>query len=117
MVDLSKLNFFSGVNYMKRHLPACGYFDINPGAFGTATRTVAHGLGYIPDFLVQGDLDGASLWSNNIPYAGMSGSGGTPNGYEVTAWIDENTLTIQVNNNTASSGARRVWYKVYKDYA
>jgi len=115
--DLSKLNFFSGVNYMKRHLPACGYKDVTIAAFGTTSFLVPHNLGYIPDFLVQGDLDGTSLWSNNIPYPGMSGFGGTKLGTELTTWIDETNLTISAYNETAGSVTRRVYFKVYKDYA
>lgn len=116
MVNLSKLAFWGGVNYMKRNV-VVGYEDFTLGAFATVAITVTHDLGFIPHYEVHGQRDGFTRnWARNRPYVGMGDFTGTPTEPEVQDWIDENHLTIQMTNPSGSTISRRQYYLIYKDY-
>lgn len=109
-LDLDKLNFYSGVNYMKRS-DKSGQSTIN-----TADRVVSHNLGYAPQFSYYAELDGDGfiwyggerVWSGTDSTAG----GGTAPPI-VEGWIDENNLTLHPSFFTA---ARAVYWLIYLDY-
>lgn len=116
-VDLSKLAFYSGVNYMKREDRALRYQDVSVAAFDDTTISVAHNLGHIPEVEVQAELtqDGM-IWSGNLPEVGMEGFY-TPAYPQLTWWVDTANLTITVSNPTGSGATVRVYYLIFKDYA
>lgn len=116
--DLSKLAFYTGVNYMKKEDREPRYVDITTNGSGVGTADIVHGLLFIPDFEVGGDLnDDDRIWTGTIPYVGQSGSGGgaTPVGAVMDSWITDTTLTIRLDG--AVSTTYRVWFQIYRDYA
>lgn len=120
-VDLSKLNFWSGANYMKRIADPTPYTDVTLAAFGSQTITVDHNLGNIPEYDVQAELEGtgvdAPIWTGTIPYVGMNQGAATPSHVNFNTWISTTALTIALNNPTGSSITVRVYHIIYKDYA
>jgi len=116
-VDLSKLQFYSGVNYMKREDRNVRYQDVTMAAYGSQTISVNHGLGHIPEVDVQAELtqDGM-IWTGNLPEPGMEGFY-TPSWPQITWWVGTADLTITVSNPTGSSATVRVYYLIFKDYA
>lgn len=117
MPDLSKLNFFSDVNYMKRH-SSTSHQSISVAAFSTGSLPpITHGQNFIPQFEVYGDLDNdGTLWARNKLYVAMENAATTPTSPQISAWIDERDLTIQVYNPTASTKVVPVYYVIYQDY-
>lgn len=108
--DLDKLNFYTGVNYMKRS-DKSGYSTIN-----SANVVVPHNLRYIPQFVYYADLDGDGIlwyggervWSGTESTSG----GGTPPPI-VDAWITETELTMDPFFFT---GTRAIHWLIYLDY-
>lgn len=117
-MDFKDIEFWSGANYMKRLTSAEGNQTVTVGANAHQTITVAHNLGHIPgEYLVQSDLASSGrIYTNNRPYQGMDNSSNlSPTAYLKT-YTDNNTLTIVVYNDTASSKTVNVSYVVYMDY-
>lgn len=116
-VDLSKLMFWSGVNYMKREDREVRYQDVVLNAFQTKTIDIDHDLGHIPEYDVWAELlaDGM-IWTGTLPEVGMSGFY-SPAYAQISDWIGTDTLTITVANQTGSGKTVRVYYLIYKDYA
>lgn len=115
MADLSKLNFLSSENYMKRH-PSTDHRNVTAGAGATTTFPVLHGQTFIPQFEVSGEVDGDGIiWARNKLYVGMEGAT-APSSPEITAWVDEQNLTISLYNPTVASVTRTIYYVIYKDY-
>lgn len=116
-VDLSKLAFFSGANYMKREDRSPRYQDVSLGAFGDQTITIPHNLNRIPEVDVQAELtqDGM-IWTGNLPEVGMEGFY-TPAYPQIVYWARANDLQITVSNPTGSGVTVRVYYLIFKDYA
>lgn len=118
MPDLSKLNFYSDVNTMKRD-PSSGHREITAGAFGSASLDVAHhveGTG-VPHFVVSAENDSAGIiWRRNKLYVDMENSSTSPTYPELSAWVTPTILTLTLANPTASSKTIMVYYVVYKDY-
>lgn len=121
-VDLSKLSFFSGVNYLKRSTDLVGNSLLALAGGGAAAEIVInHNLGYIPFFQVGADLtDDGTIWANDLvnEFTETSLSGYNPPYPTLGYYIDEFNLTIVLINNTspASTGSRRVWWAIYLDY-
>lgn len=123
MVDISKLGFYSELNYMKRSdtfgVDNLTYTSSFPGAMLTKT----HGLGYVPFFLAGVDLfnDGV-IWSNQIvyPYTESSSGGAVDVPPLFFVWGNADNIIINLRNGTdalVQSGSRKVYYGVYIDYA
>lgn len=104
-VDLDKLNFYSGVNYMKRLIS-------DSQSVESSRIDYNHGLGYVPQFVYYADLfNDGMLW-----YGGEgteSTSGGSVANPEIVAWARENTLSFYPYNYT---GSRTVYFVIYRDY-
>lgn len=108
--NLDKLNFYSGVNYMKRS-DKSGQSTIN-----TSDVDVDHNLGYVPQFAVYAELDGDGfLWhgGERVFEGTESTSGGGTYPPVVDAWSDENTLTMHPLNFLS---AEDVFWLIYLDY-
>lgn len=115
MPDTTRLSFYTGANYMKRLDVGSTYQDITLGSNASGNVSVAHNLGYIPDYETSAELlaDGM-IWKNNIPYVGMENNNSTY--IETEEWIDGSNLTVHVMNNTGGTLTIRVHYTIYKDY-
>lgn len=113
-VDLTKLAFYSGLNYMKR--------DYSSGSDDVAvsgTQTIGHNLGFIPFYEVHSEIDDVGIIWNNTKidqYTGTSLTGFTNDNPTLTTWTTDNTLTISLSNNAGASGTRKIYYLIYKDY-
>lgn len=121
MADLSKLNFDSEVNYMKRS-SISGSTPITLGSDGTETSyTVHHGLGYIPIIHVSYDASGNGIiWSGDKVnlYTDSSAGGLFAADPQLLYWVDTQDLTIEVVNNTdpVATGTRTIYWIIYLDY-
>lgn len=121
MSDIRKLYATSDNNYLKRIPYLVGTSAVSLGGFGTVgTIAVGHNLDYIPFFQIGCDIDNDGiLWSNNkVDSLTESSLGSNPPNVDLVYWITPATLTISIENNTspASTGTRRVWWVIYKDY-
>lgn len=122
-VDLTKLNFYSLANYMKRDAELCGSKTITLGSSGgTNTITITHNYGYIPFYEVYCNFTGGTvLWAGELinQYTETSISGGS---YVyppyLDSWVTTTTLTINLYDGTdpTQTGDRTVYYLIYKDY-
>lgn len=128
MPDLSKLNFYSDVNYMKRD-PASGGRTITLPAGGSTTSfdvgfSLETGAGKVPIYDVFAEIGGDGvLWNGGkiselTDQAFLSGLAADPTYPDISSWITGRTLTISVANltNPVASGTRRFYYLIYKDY-
>lgn len=119
--DLSKFNFYSGVNYMKRDVSIGTTLLTLGGAGTTVTHTVTHSLGYIPFYEVHAEIDNAEIiWNNTKIYysTDTSSGGGLEPQPALYSWITTTTLTISLVNQTTptASGTRRIHWLIYRDY-
>lgn len=115
MPDLSKLNFWSGANYMKRD-GSVPQYDITAGAGATVAHDVEHNLGFIPQYEVSGELDGLGIiWARNKLYVGMEGAT-SPTDPEISAWTTTTKLTLSLYNPTGAQVTRTIYFVIYKDY-
>lgn len=116
--DLSKLNFHTGINYLKRS-EFCGTSSINTAL--TTTLTIDHNLGYIPFFQVGAELNEAgTIWAggkiSELTDQGLlSGLGAPPTYIEIRSWSTTTQLTIKLSN-TASQVVPVYWW-IYLDYS
>lgn len=114
-VDLSKLIFYSGVNYMKRS-GFCDNTTITLG--GTTTTPVNHNLGYIPFYDVfMTDGDGV-LWNGSRveAYTGSATQAVWSGEPKLNDWTTTSTLTMSVSNAGSLTGTRKLYWLVYFDY-
>lgn len=119
--DLTKLGFYSALNYLKRSSFVGSEALTLASAGNSVQKVVNHALGYIPFFQVGADLtNDGTIWSNDVvnQYTETSLSGVDPPYPTLTYWCDAQNLTIDINNSTspASSGTRLVYWSVYVDY-
>jgi len=125
MSDLSKLNFTTAENYLKRS-EFCGSALLTLGGYGTAsTQTVDHNLGYVPLFDVYAELDtadeiiaGGEKVNSLTEQRALSGLSADPAYPFMRAWATTTQLTIRLENYTSptASGTRRVYWIIYQDY-
>lgn len=119
--DLDKLNFYSGVNYMKRsdksgHAP----MSIGPVA-NQGSKSIDHKLGYIPQYDFYADLlgDGTYWYGGEMVHEGtesISGGGSAP-APDINAYVTTDVLLFQSMNLTAGTiGDREVYWLIYLDY-
>lgn len=119
-VNLSKLAFYSGVNYMKRST-FVGSADLAlPAHGGSVSTTITHSLGYIPFFQVFSEIDATStIWtpSKLDKYTDSTLSSDTTDP-TLSSWPTTTTLTIRIDNNTTptATGTRTVYWIIYLDY-
>lgn len=123
MVDLSKLQYYSELNYMKRSdtfgQDTLAYSTYYPGA----NLTESHGLGYVPFFLAGVDLFGDGvIWSNQYvhPFTQTSNSGFANEPPQFYVWANETNIIINMRDGLGTgdqSGSRNIYYGVYLDYA
>ena len=107
--DLDKLNFYTGVNYMKRS-DKSGQTSVN-----ASDVDVTHGLGYVPQFVYYVDLDNDGfLWyGGERVHAYTESTAAGPSAPFVDAWIDTADLTLNPNN---LGGSRTAKFLIYLDY-
>lgn len=121
MVDLSKLNFFSGVNYMKRS-----------DRSGQSTRSLAgagevvvvdHDLDYIPHYDAYMDVlgDGTIWYGGTIvdEYTETSLSGYDWPTLDLRTYVSTTQLTLRIEDITVSpgiTGDRELYWLIYLDY-
>lgn len=127
-VDLTKLSFYSGVNYMKRYGEDSGLVGTTlvtlPTSGNAVTHTVTHNLGFVPDVFVASipDNDGV-IWSNEKVHAltGSSAAFGAAQVEQVIVshWVTTTQLGIVVRNmtTTAAGQQRRIYWVIYRDYS
>lgn len=121
-MDVTKIAFYSGANYMKRS-STTGHTTVTLPAYGsTVTATEAHVLGYVPDFDVFVDIDGDGiLWAGEKidQYTESSLTGIVdPSSPTIEYWSTANVLTVNINNTTTptATGTRDVYWVIYLDY-
>lgn len=119
--NLDKLNFYSGVNYMKRS-DKSGHQPLNIGAANTIqTMTIDHNLGYAPQFDFYVDLlnDGTYWYGGEIVHEGTestSGGGSYPFA-EVNGFVTLTQFIAKSSNPTGGTiGNREVYWLIYLDY-
>jgi len=112
----SQLNFYTGVNYMKRS-PASGSQSFAlPATNTSATHAISHGLGKIPFFNVFADIyQNGQVWAVNPVWVGMDQGSTTTLPMTVASYADVNNIYLVINNNTAT-GNVTIWYVIYEDY-
>lgn len=87
----------------------------NPGAGNTGTYTVAHNLGYTPNFKIHFESLPNQVWPTI--------NGGTKDlwlydpahQYEVYGVVDNTNLTITYSGGSTSASTFRTWYRIYYD--
>lgn len=121
-IDLSKVEFVSTVNYLKRGTGAAapGSAALTLGGSGaTTTKTITHNLGYIPMFAVSSELTSGVIWSNDYVHTLTKSSAAGDTIVTVNYWCDDTDLVIKLVNGTGAnvaSGDRTVYYVIYIDY-
>lgn len=123
-LDLTKVTFYSGVNYMKRSRHVGSISLTLPGYGSAVTYTVEHNLGYIPQYTVQAEIDeSGTIWnggkvSQYTDQLYLSGLFVDETYPQLYSWSTTTTLTIRIENYTSplATGARTVYWVVYEDY-
>lgn len=119
-MDLSKLDFTSTLNYLKRDPNFVGSDTITLGGAGVvAYKYVYHNFGYVPFVTVGADLlnDGMIFCQDAADtYTETSLSSHTHSYPTLLWWVNTSTLTIGLRNNAGASGDRTVYWAIYKDY-
>lgn len=123
MPDLSKLAFFSGVNYLKRGTDdLCGSTPLTLPAYGsTVSTTINHNLGYIPFFQVFTDItNDGTIWAAQKldQYTDTSLTGTDLSFPTLISYITTTALVISLYNGTSpvASGTRTIYWLIYEDY-
>lgn len=124
-IDPTKLNFFSGANYMKRS-EFVGSIDLTLPAYGGSVTAppIEHNLRYIPQYTVQGELDEVdtiwnggkvSQYTDQLFLSGLSVDETYP---QLKSWMTTTTLTISLENFTSptATGTRKIYWVIYLDY-
>lgn len=124
--DLSKLNFITSENYLKRS-EFCGQTTVTLGAFGTTnTVTVDHNLGYVPLFDVYCEFDtageiiaGGEKVNAYTEQQSLSGLAVNPPYPYLRAWATTTQLVIKLENFTSptATGTRELYWLIYLDYS
>jgi hypothetical protein len=120
MVDLSKLNFLSTVNYLKQDVSSGNTLITLPGYGLSVTKTIEHKLGYIPFFQVFSEINqNGVIWTTKVnKYTETSLSGPDYPEPQISYWATTETLNIRLDNTTnpLATGDIIVYYLIYKDY-
>lgn len=124
--DLSKLDFITSENYLKRSALS-GHTTLTLGAYGTVnTTTIDHNLGYVPFFDTYCEFDTAGeiiAGGEKVnPYteaANLSGLAVDPPYPTMRAWATTTQLVIRVENYTSptATGNRELYWLIYLDYS
>lgn len=129
MADLSKLQFYSKANYLKKDSELSGELTVNMSGTSGETKpySIAHNLGYIPFCTVMcQQTDASTEWMNNIwPDSNAIGQP-RPVDFSDTVdfrwYVDESNLYIILSQkddqviNTYATGPRTVRWNIYRDY-
>ena len=121
-VDITKIGFYTGANYMKRSTTYSGSTTVTLQSHGsTVSHTVTHNLGYVPVFSIFIDVDNdGTIWSGEKldQYTDTSLSGVEPATPYVDSWSTTTALTISIDNSTTptATGTRTVYWVIYVDY-
>lgn len=125
MPDLSKLSFYSLVNYLKRdsNLENTTLLTL-PASGSSVSYPINHNFGYVPQVYVGVDADNDGIiWSNQKvhAYTDTSASGLAASDVQQVLssyTVDENQLVIYLENQTTTAAGqqRRIYWTIYKDY-
>lgn len=118
MPDISKLNFWSASNYMKRD-SSTGVTELTVASLATGTADIEHHVGgtEVPQYQVSGEIDSQGrIWRRNRFYVGMENSATSPTWPELNAWVTTSILTISLYNPTGATVVVNCYYVVYQDY-
>lgn len=119
--DLSKLNFDSTENYLKRS-EFCNSQDVGAAAGAVVTLPINHMLGYVPFYEVFADIDNdGTIWNGNKVHAGtLSSAGGfAPSSATLRYNIDENQLRVTNDNSFTdpyTGRTMKIYWLIYLDY-
>ena len=123
--DLSKLDFTTSENYLKRSV-FCGQQTVTLGAFGSDNIiTIDHNLGYVPLFDVscEFDTDGAIVAGGEkvnpvTESAFLSGLAVDPAFPFLRTWATTTQLVMRLSNRTSptATGTRELYWLIYLDY-
>lgn len=118
MPDLTKLQFYSGNNYLKRS-EFFGQMNAVSTGFSPNQTSITHGLGYVPQFIVGADYQNNGIWWANEFCNDVRGPGGSTNGViMISPSIDSQRFYINANasyDGSISSATRAVKYGIYLD--
>ncbi len=109
----SSFAFDSRENYQKIDLTAQTTLN-NPGSGNTGTTTIAHNLGYSPNYQVFYEAFSGQVWPE-------IGNGNTfwlydfTSQYTLQGYTNTSDLTLSYQGGTSSPSTFNAWYKVYYD--
>lgn len=112
MADITKLGFYSELNYLKKDADLSGSVLLNISGGGVFTHIVTHNLGYVPNVAVGAELyEAGVIWSMpRTYYEGIT---------ETLAQIQASVTTTQLIIDIVADGAlgtREVYWNIYLDY-
>lgn len=119
MPDLTKLQFYSGNNYLKRSEFFGQMNAVVNSASAPNTTSIAHNLGYIPQFITAIDYQNNSIWWANEFCGPLRATGGANDDViTVNPMVDNNNLYLVSSTNysgSISSATRPAKYGIYLD--
>lgn len=101
-------NFYLNTDYNYLKLFSAGKTTVNAAAFGNATATIAHGLGYIPLAMIWTEFGGVTYQQGSERLIGVTGWGSTSN-------ITSASLVVNMTNDTGAPASADVHYRIYID--
>lgn len=88
----------------------------NPGVGNTGTHTIAHNLGYAPDYKLFFESLPNQVWPQINGGAQDTWIYNYNNQYELFGIVDDNNLVISYDGGNSSAASLRIWYKIYYDH-
>jgi hypothetical protein len=120
MADLTKLGFFSEVNYLKKDISLSGSqsVSITTGQLYT-TITINHNLGYIPFYTFAANLtnDGIIWSSQTMPRNIQNDVSRTTTSFQMFSYCTTTSLVLGITNtNPPVNATVDFFYNIYLDY-
>lgn len=118
--DLDRLNFYTGVNYMKRS-DTSGHVAKSVAGSG-GQEVITHALGYIPHFDVYMDVNNdGTIWYGGfiVDEDTESTSGGaSPDYLALEAYMTTTALTLNIVDLTSGgiTSSPELYWLIYLDY-
>lgn len=117
-VDLTKLQFYSGNNYLKRS-SFFGQMNAVSTGYDPNQTSITHNLGYIPQFIVAADYQNNGIWWANEFCNDVRGPGGATNGViMISPSIDSTRFFVIASasyDGSIFTATRPVKYGIYLD--
>lgn len=118
MPDLTKLQFYSGNNYLKRSQFWGQTNATIPSGESAATVTINHNLGIIPQYVVAIDYQNNGIWWATEFVGSIREGGRNDDTPTITVMVDTSNLYIIGDKNysgTIISTTRPIKYGIYLD--